>query len=128
MDIAAIESRRKRILDDMESIRAMRPGTVTEQFLLVPHKGKEEPVRRGPYYLWQFYEQGKPVRRRVAGEELAQAQFEVCNHKRFLALCKEYEELTERLGQLEREAADAEEAVKKKPKSKLPKTKKSNEQ
>jgi hypothetical protein len=70
---------------------------------LVPRKGKSEPVRRGPYYLWQYYEQGHPVRQRLTSPEaVAQARAEVEAHRRFQALCKELEELTHTLGELER--------------------------
>lgn len=118
MDIAAIEEQRNKILQAMGAIRSLRPGTVTEQFLKVPHKGKKEPVERGPYFLWQYYEQGKPVRRRLTSDaEVERARREVDNARRFGELCRQFEQLTRQLGELERERATSVEAVKKKPKS-----------
>jgi len=119
MDIRTVEARRDAVLEAMRGIRALRPGTVTEQFLPVRHRGQREPVRRGPYYLWQYYEQGRPVRQRLTSPEaVAQARAEVEAHRRFQALCQEFEELTRLLGQLERESqtGDVAQAVKKKPK------------
>lgn len=127
MDIAAIERKRREVLEAMERIRAMRPGTVSEQFLKVPQKGREEPALRGPYYLWQFYENGKPVRRRISGKELERVREEVNNHKHFEALCEEFDTLTRQLGELEYQQLAAEETIKKKPKSRSKRTRKSNE-
>lgn len=127
MDIATIEKKRRDVLDAMERIRAMRPGTLTEQFLKVPQKGQKEPARRGPYYLWQFYEKGKPVRRRVSGKELERARDEVNNRKQFAALCEEFEGLTRQLGELERKQQVSDETLKKKPKSQSRKTGRSSE-
>ena len=46
--IKEIEKRRKEILREMGGIRSMRRGSINEQFLKVRHKGKKEPVLRGP--------------------------------------------------------------------------------
>ena len=54
MDIGSVERRREQVLEAMRDIRAMRPGAVSEQFLKIRVKGKDEPVERGPYFLWQY--------------------------------------------------------------------------
>jgi hypothetical protein len=114
MSIAALERRREQVLEAMRSIRTMRPGAVSEQYLKVKHKGEKDAVPRGPYYLWQYYENGKPVRLRLtSAHEVARARQEVAQYKRFGELCKEFEELTRRLGELECEQAASEEAKKK---------------
>ena len=46
--IRDLEAQRNAILAEMGSIRAMRRGTINEQFLKVPQKGRKEPARRGP--------------------------------------------------------------------------------
>lgn len=104
--IKEIEKRRKGILKEMEMIRSMRRGRVNEQYLKVPHKGKKEPVLRGPYYVFSRHQKGKGTKsyRLTSPEEVGNARKDVAAHKRFLELCREYEELTERLGRLEREA------------------------
>ena len=125
MNINTVLERREKVLAQMRGMRTMRPGTVSEQFLKVPHKGKKEPVLRGPYYLWQYYEDGKPRRQRLTTEEeLEQVREDVANHKRFVALCKEFEGLTQQLGQLERAQQADMERTKKKPKSPSRRTRK----
>ena len=63
------------------------------------------------------WENGKTHSRRVPQEELEQIKQYVANHKRFIVLCKEFEALTQQLGQLERAQKADMETVKKKPKS-----------
>jgi hypothetical protein len=49
MSIKQLVERRDEILSEMRGIHAMRPGTISEQFLKVHHKRKEEPVELIPY-------------------------------------------------------------------------------
>jgi hypothetical protein len=106
--VKVIEARREEILREMRGIRSMERGTITEQFLKVPHKGKKEPVVRGPYYVISRRGAKKTEGRRLtSAEALAQARRDVEARQRFSDLCREYEELTERLGQLERQSAEA---------------------
>lgn len=107
MTIEEIDARREAIATEMCSIRAMRRGTINEQFLNVGReKGKKGGVKLGPYYVLSRREGGRTVSRRLSrGEELQQAQRDIEEHKRFVDLCKEFEELTEQLGDMEREEA-----------------------
>jgi len=114
MDLHALECKRLEILEAMSRIRCMRPGSLSEQYLKVRIKGRKEPVLRGPYFLWQYYEGNKPVRKRLTSpEQVGQARQEIANHKRFLELCRQFEDLTRQLGQAEREQDASQEAVKK---------------
>ena len=99
--IAAIEQRRKIVLKEMEALRSMCTASLSEQMLPVKHKGKKKPVMRGPYFVLSRHREGKTCSQRISGKELEQVKKDVVNHKRFIALCKEFEELTERLGELE---------------------------
>ena len=120
--IKEIDARRDTILAEMRSIRTMKKGSVTRQFQKVRHKGKTEPVLRGPYYAFTYKEGKKTVGHRLTTpEELEATNKDVEAHKRFVQLCKEFERFTEQLGELEREESAPE---KKPPSSRSRKTRK----
>ena len=105
--IKTIDTRREAILCELRDIRALRKGTINEQFLKVRHKGRMEPVLRGPYFVLSRRRGNKTVSERITTPEaLAAAREEIAAHKHFVALCTEYEVLTERLGELERQTHD----------------------
>ena len=111
----AADRMRNAVLEEMRSIRAMTRGTINEQFLKVRRKGIREPVSLGPYYVISRYEPevGKTKSRRLTSEEeLEQARQDVAAYQRFVSLCREFEGLTEKLGELER-ASPEQEAKKK---------------
>lgn len=122
--IGQIERRRQEILEEMVALRSMERATLKEQMLPVKHKGKKEPVLRGPYYVLARWESGKTHSRRVPQDELEQVKQDVANHKRFIVLCREFEALTQQLGQLERAQEADMETIKKKPKSPSHRTRK----
>jgi len=122
-----LDKQRQDVLKQMASIRSMLPAALSEQMLPVPHKGKKEPVMRGPYYVLSRWENGKSRCRRVKKAELEQVKADVANHKRFVALCEDFVDLTRRLGDAERQAAAEQEAVKKGLKSRSKRTPKSAE-
>ena len=116
-EIQAIEERRTEILREMGMIRSLRRGSITEQHLRVRRQGKKEAVLRGPYYVFSRQEGGKTKSRRLtSAEATAQARREVAAHHHFRKLCREFEELTERLGELCR-AAEGEGPEKKRQRS-----------
>ena len=122
MDTArTLEEKRERVLEQMRALRSMRRGSVTEQYLKVRHKGKRKPVVRGPYWVYTWKEGGKTVGQRLSREEAAQIEKDVEAHKKFVALCKEFETLTMRLGDVEVEGALTPE--KKRPRSRSSRTK-----
>jgi len=119
--IELVLARRAEIAQEMLAIRAMRKGTINEQFLQVPRVG-QAPAERGPYYVISRRQGGKTVSKRLKpGAELEQARAEVAAYARFAALCQEFEQLTEQLAELDRGAASVE---KKTPKRSSSKTKK----
>jgi len=117
--IQEIEAQREAILDEMRRIRSMERGTINEHYVKVHHKGKKEPVARGPYYVISRREKNRTVGYHIkTKEELERARRDVEAHKRFVELCRQFEELTQRLGELER-ADNKDEAEKKRLRSPL---------
>lgn len=101
--VRQLEQRREAIFEQMRSIRSMRRGTVNEQYLKVPHKGRSEPAICGPYYVLTRKQAGRTVSQRLTDpEQVEQARSDVAGYRRFVDVCREYERLTEQLGQLER--------------------------
>jgi len=125
-EIEQVEQRRRQLVEEMQAIRAVERAALSEQMLRVKHKDKAGHALRGPYFVLSRWVEGKTKSRRVRREELPRIQEEVANHRRLQALFEEFAELTERLGQLEREQVDASEAVKKKPASPSRRTRKSS--
>jgi hypothetical protein len=99
-----LESKRDLVLQEMRSIRSMQRGTINEQYLKVHHRGVKEAKTCGPYYVLSRHEphSGKTRSRRLTSpEEVEQARKDIAAYQRFVALCREFRELTEILGELE---------------------------
>jgi hypothetical protein len=99
--VQQLQQRREAIVQQMLQIRSMTRGAVSEQFQAVRHKSGPS-VRRGPYYVLCRSHKGKTVSQRVPGGQVAQARADVAAYKQFVELCRQFEQLTEQLGQLER--------------------------
>ena len=105
-EIKTLEKRRREILKEIEGIRSMRKGSVTEQYVEAPIKGKEEPVLRGPYWVYTRKEKGKTVSQRLRVDQAQRYREEVEAYHRFQKLSNEYAEITVSLGELERHLKD----------------------
>ena len=110
--ISAVQTRRREIAEELLAMRSMRRGNINEQYAKGKRAGKV--VTRGPYPVLCWRE-GKTVfsQRLTSAKELERVRQDVANHKRFKQLCREFETLTQRLGELER-AGDTHEATVKK--------------
>ena len=117
--IPQLEARRLAILDSIKAIRSMRRGSISEQFFPVFRSGQKLAARRGPYYVFTRHRGSRTVSRRlITPQALRQAREDVEAFNHFQALCREYEQLTEKLGEVERGT----EPEKKRSKSGLKKT------
>lgn len=97
-----LEERRKTITGQMLSIRSMKRGTINEQYLKVFHQGKKEPVLRGPYRVLSRREGDKTVSVRLtSSSQLERAKRDTEAYQQFLQLCKGFESLTEKMGELQ---------------------------
>lgn len=122
-EIQRLEQKRDQILNEIRGIRAMRKGSVIEQYLKGRKKGQEEPVLRGPYFLYTRKEKGKTIGLRLKKNEADRFRQEVEAFHRFQSLCDEYALVTEKLGDIEREGG-SESQEKKRPKSRSKKKRK----
>lgn len=117
--IPQLKTRRLAILDEIRSIDSMHRGCINEQFFPVHRQGQLQEFRRGPYYVLSRREGDKTVSRRLtSSEDLEQARADVAAYQKFQQLCREFEQVTERLGELGRAKA----TEKKRSKSGLSKT------
>jgi len=113
LTVQELEARRNGILEEMRSIRSMRRGTINEQHFKSRLKGKRGIVLQGPYYVLSRREGEKTVSKRLRSlGELEEARREVGAYKRFMTLCREFEELTMRLGEQEKVEPEVEEEKK----------------
>jgi hypothetical protein len=111
--VKELERQRGQVLEQMGSIRTMKRGSINKQYFAVMRRGKKTKGRRGPYYVFSRQEQGKTVSYRLKSQdEIQQARDDVAEYKRFKALCKQFEELTERLAALQRQQPDFEQEKK----------------
>lgn len=102
--VQELEARRNAILEQMRSIRSMRRGTINEQHFRTRLKGERGVVLQGPYYVLSRREGEKTVSKRLRSPtELEQAREDIVAQKRFMTLCREFEQVTTRLGELERQ-------------------------
>jgi hypothetical protein len=105
--VQQLEAQRIAILEEMRSIRSMRRGTINGQHFKTHLKGRKGIALQGPYYVLSRREGKKTVSKRLKSPaELEQAQSDVSEYRRFMGLCQQFERLTARLGELEREEQD----------------------
>lgn len=110
-EIADLEARRDEILGEIKAIRSLKRGTINEQFLKTKVKGNKI-VLNGPYFVFSRREGKKTVSKRIKKEDLKRTMKDIEAYNHFIVLCKEFEILTERLGELEHHMQDGEQEKK----------------
>ncbi len=118
-EIKELEAKRDKIKKELIKIGDMRRGSVTEQYLPVKHKDRDDLVLCGPYYVFTTKIGGKTIGRRFqVGPELGKIRREVRNFHYFQEKCKELIALNEQICELRslpsRVLGDEEGQVKKK--------------
>ena len=100
---AELEAKRETVLSQMRLIRSMKRGTLSVRPEKVRLKSQKEPVLLGPYPLFVRREGKRTVGRRLrSAQEVAQVREDIAAYARFMALCKEFVQATEELGERER--------------------------
>lgn len=113
-----LQKQRRLLVQQMLEITCTRKGTINRQCVRARKNGKPTERLLGPYWVLTA-KKGKIVSLPLASEQaVAHAYEEIANHKRFLDLFHQFEELTQRLGTLLWEASASEKALKKGLKSK----------
>lgn len=89
-----IKNRRDAILLEMQAIRQMVRGHISQQTLT--RTGPDGSIqRRGPYFLFQRWLDGKNRSERIPKEDLPPLQRAVEGYQQFIKLADEFAELTE---------------------------------
>jgi hypothetical protein len=126
--LSELQQQRKHLMQQMMEITCVRKGTISEQYVPARKDGKATERLLGPYWVVSTKKNGKTISERLkTQQDVEQAREEISNHKRLSELFHQFEEFTERMSALLREASVSEEALKKGLKSKSKKTRKSLE-
>ena len=112
--IHELEARRTQVLRELAAIRSLRKGSLNEQWFPVVRGAKKTGQRRGPYYVWTYKGGNRTVSERLKGEQaVAYARRQAQDYRRFKDLCAQLEQLTQQLGEAERQEGLEQEALKK---------------
>ena len=121
-----LEQQRRETVRRMLAIGSARKGTISEQYVRVVKAGKPTGAMRGPYWVLTTKKNGKTVSERLrTPQAVARAREEIANEQELARLFHAFEELTQRLGAQQREAAISDEALKKGLKSRSNRARKS---
>jgi len=108
-EIYQLATRRQEIVEEIDTIKSMRKGTLNTRYNKVTNKKGEE-VLNGPYYVLTKKGVGnKTISEPIPATVAPRVQEEVENYKRFKQLADEYMEVCEKLSQF----SDAEDEGKK---------------
>ena len=108
-ELYQLDSRRRKIVEEIDAIKSMRIGTLSERYNKVKNKKGEE-VLNGPYQiLTRKGADNKTISESISEKDAPRVKEEVDNYRRFKQLTDEYAEVCEKLSQL----ADTEEEGKK---------------
>jgi hypothetical protein len=104
-----LEQQRDQVLEQLRKIDSMKRGTLNTQYFDVLRNGKKTSKKRGPYYVFSRKEGKKTVSKRLRSKaEVQQAREDIAEHRHFVELCKQLEQITEQLGELKRQKPDIE--------------------
>ena len=82
------------LLDQIAAIATMERGKLTAEYRTRPSPGGAAPVRLGPCYKLQAWENGRNLSRRVPAAEVPALQEDLANYERLSALTGAFAEAT----------------------------------
>lgn len=98
--VEQLQDRRQRIVRELSQLDQMRRGSVVDQYVEATRKDGTR-VRRGPYVLYSYKEEGKTVSRRITDpEQIPLYQQQIDRFRRFQQLSAELITLGEQLSEL----------------------------
>ena len=108
-ELYQLDTRRRMIIEEIDAIRSMRIGSLSERYNKVKNKKGEEALN-GPYQiLTRKGPNNKTISESISEKDVPRIKEEVDNYRRFKQLTDEYAEICEKLSQL----AETEDEVKK---------------
>ena len=113
--VAQLRTRRERLLAELSELDQVRRGSVVKQYVEAVHKDGTK-VRRGPYWLYSYKEQGKTESRRIkAPHEVKKYRRQIEAFRRFERIMRDLVRVGEELSDVALAGEDA--VVKKTPRS-----------
>jgi len=98
-ELDQLDSRRRKIVEEIGAIRSMRIGTLSERYNKVKNKKGEESLN-GPYLILTRKGGGnKTISESISEKDAPRIKEEVGNYKRLRQLADEYAEVCEKLSQ-----------------------------
>jgi len=92
-----LSARRREIVEEIDTIKSMRKGTLSTRHNKVTNKNSEETLN-GPYYVLTKKGAGnKTISEPIPATDAPRVQEEVDNYKRFRQLSAEYVDVCEKL-------------------------------
>src|SRR5262245_29106734 len=89
-----IPSDLKAILTEMATLTTMERGKLTAEYRSRPASDGCGPLKAGPYYKLQAWENGRNASRRIPPEAVPALQEDLANHERFTQLADAFVEQT----------------------------------
>lgn len=109
-----IQQQREALVNQMLQITSACAGSINEQYLPKRKEGKPTGEKVGPYFVLTAKRKGRTVSKRLKGDKaLHQTQVAIDNHHKLRRLMKEFEELTQQMGEITQQQSVSEEALKK---------------
>lgn len=100
MNARKLHEQRTKILQEIEKLKPMRKGSVTQQYFPASCKDGGQALR-GPYPLYSCKKNGKTVSKRIRAKQQPVYKEQIAQFRRFQELIAEFTEVSEQLADLD---------------------------